>query len=361
MAKKQTGPKGSYIVYGNQYIVGNESIGLGGLSRDKYTKQHYCYFTDPKTGIRTKKKFSVDPDKAVPQYEQLAESLQGKKTVTFLKPEEKKSIAGKVHLRVSENITKVFEKLGLDEDQTMIIIRELVSHMTIDETSFVEDLIWKKARELIIKDPTLAAKKLGIQQIAYLDDLEPHEKPLSLKQIIGIYLSRKEGFVGYEKKHSHSWWKEFETITKATSTKDLVADSIERYENALWERYTSGRWAAKTMENRFTKIRAIVNYALKNRMTTDIQRRDLRRILDLCNFKYAEANEVDPTPIDPRDFQSMLQIAEERKDTRAILCILLAANGAYLPKEIGDIEKRHIDLENITIMMPPSKVLFRRQ
>ena len=361
MAKKKPGPKGSYVVYGNELIAGNESIGLGGLSRDKYNKQHYCYYTDPKTEQRTKEKFSVDPDKAIQQYEALAEILQGKKTVAFLKPEEKKSITGKLTIRVSDKIIELFEKLGFDDDGINIIIKEFLSHITIDETTFIENLIWEKTRELIIKDPNLAAKKIGIQEIAYLEGLEPKEKPLTMKQIGILYLNRKEGFAGYDKKYSKSCWEEFVKITDATTTKDLIAENIERYEDKLWDKYMSGHWAAKTLENRFTKIRAIINYVLKDRKTTGTQKKELRRILDLCIFKCPDSDEVDPTPIEPQDFRAVLKAAEERNDTRAVLCILLSANGAYLPKEIGDIEKRHVDLKNRTIVMNRAKSIKRLQ
>ncbi|MBW8015129.1 MAG: tyrosine-type recombinase/integrase [Planctomycetes bacterium] len=361
MAKKRPGPKATYVIYGNEVIAGNESIGLGGLSRESSNRQHYCYYTDPKTAQRERKKFSVDPDKAMQQYEALAEKLQGQKTFTLLKDDEKKSIKGRLTIRISDEIFELFEKLGLDENGVNIVIKEFVSNITIDETTFIEDLIWKKARELIIRDPNLASRKIGIQEIAYLDDLKPKEKPLTLKKIGDWYLKRREGFEGYDKKFSETCWDEFTLITEGATTIDLNAENIERYEDTLWEKYTNGIWAAKTLDNRFVKVRAVMSYVLKDRKSTEAQKKELRRILDLCIFTRPEADEIDPNPIEPEDLRTMLEVAKRKNDTRAILCMLLAANGAYLPKELGDIETRHLDLKNKTIIMNRLKTSKRTQ
>jgi hypothetical protein len=106
---RRPGRKGNYIAYSGVMMEGNESIGVGGLSKDRATGQHYCYYSDPRTGKRDKKVFSVDVDKAVRQYRRFAESLIGKKSVTFLKPDEVKSIATKLTAHPSKRINDLFE------------------------------------------------------------------------------------------------------------------------------------------------------------------------------------------------------------------------------------------------------------
>jgi integrase len=81
--------------------------------------------------------------------------------------------------------------------------------------------------------------------------------------------------------------------------------------------------------------------------------------LDLCKFKKPPADEITPNPILPGDFREILSVAKNQGDTKAVLCILLAANGGYLPKEVGDIQKNHINLEKRTIVMNRAKTSKR--
>jgi hypothetical protein len=211
---KKTGPRAKYIQYGGGKIEGNESIGIGGLSKDKFTHQFYFYYTDPNTGKRKREVLSKDIDKAVKQYQSFKEKLIGQKSVKFFLPNEMKTFAGLITVKPSSEVNKILESKGYSNEDVAKLYEQLLGEITLRETSFVENLVWDKARELIIRDPVLAAKKIGIQELAYLDDLKPKEKSLPLDFIKNLYLNRKEGFTGYERKYSKRCWKEFIDIVK---------------------------------------------------------------------------------------------------------------------------------------------------
>ena len=106
-------------------MEGNESIGIGGLSKDRATKQHYCYYTKPNTSKRNKQVFSVNVDKAVEQYEAFKESLTSQKTVSILKPKDVKSLGAHLRITPSEKINKFFKKVGFNNQNISDFIGEL--------------------------------------------------------------------------------------------------------------------------------------------------------------------------------------------------------------------------------------------
>ena len=78
----------------------------------------------------------------------------------------------------------------------------------LPENTFLETV-----RKFILKDPIGAARKMGIPELARLEDLPPLEPPLPLEKILQYYLDRRKPSKEECKKMKSSW-KEFCRIIK---------------------------------------------------------------------------------------------------------------------------------------------------
>ena len=74
-----------------------------------------------------------------------------------------------------------------------------------DTTVIPEILFLEQTRNLILSDPIIAAKKLGIPELARLDDLPRLDKPLTLKSILEFYIDQKDPSKDERRKCVTAW------------------------------------------------------------------------------------------------------------------------------------------------------------
>jgi len=91
-----------------------------------------------------------------------------------------------------------------------------------------ESMFLETARNFILKDPINAARKMGIPELARLEDLPPLEPPLSLEKILQYYLNRRKPSKD-ESRKMESVWKEFCGIVKMRTVREISSDIIHDY------------------------------------------------------------------------------------------------------------------------------------
>ena len=210
---------------------------------------------------------------------------------------------------------------------------------------------------MIRKNPKLAARKTGIEELAYLKDLSPPPPPLTLQRIGELYCGKRNSngrFLSQDGKEQgrqfedpsegrKSWrcWQEFCEALKPVETVEAITNSdLHGYHAAI----QAGGLADKTIKNRYHKIGGILKYAWE-------LLKEYRPVLAELKTEFnivckAQGNEEPASdPIDAADFHAIFKAADLR--WRAILLCMM--NFAMHPKECGDIEKRHLDLRRGTL------------
>jgi integrase len=195
----------------------------------------------------------------------------------------------------------------------------------------------KWAKELILNNPAEAALKLGIPQLANLQDLAPPPKSLSLNEVFTFYETKRKPTTKKELEDSRAWWKEFVKITGVRTIRELTVSLIQKYQNEIYNRKSKEKYSAVWVSHRFGKIRTIFRNALKIGQNQD----ELRKALDLLVvLDLPEKKQPDPKPI-PREYYQRLLAAA---DLKMCAIMLLALNAGMYAKDLADLEKANLDL-----------------
>lgn len=242
------------------------------------------------------------------------------------------------------------------------LLKQLIPHRDppdffVTEEGIPEDEFWSLVGEMIRKNPKLAARKTGIEELAYLKDLSPPPPPLTLQRIGELYCGQRDRsgrFVSKDRKEQgkqfddpsegrKSWrcWQGFcEALKPVEAVEGITNADLLRYHAAV---HALGL-ADKTIKNRYNKIGSVLKYAWELLKEYRPAIAELKTEFNIvCK---AQGNEEPaPDPIDVEDFHAIFRAADKR--WRAILLCMM--NFAMHPKECGDIEKRHLDLRRGTL------------
>lgn len=208
------------------------------------------------------------------------------------------------------------------------------------ETAYIPEILFiQKARELILTDPITSAKKLGIPELARLDDLPRLEKPLSLQQILEFYLETRNP-CKEEQKKVKSIWKGFCKSVKVRTVREITCDMIHDYKDKLCKICKSKGYKTSWLRRKFTRVKTVLNCSKKYGRTN---KRELVRVLQWCECLSAPNTiDVSAKPIEREDVNKLLNVADVK--WRAV--ILLALNCGYYAKDIHDLKKNMIKKKN---------------
>ena len=210
------------------------------------------------------------------------------------------------------------------------------------------DAFYTKARELILKDPQAFGDKVGIPQIGYLQNLKPPEPSPTLKVIGSIYQDKAE-ITRHERTKSKTFWAEFQKSVSVKTIRDITQAHIVAYYDSVMSAGQSQTW----IKHRFGKVKTILRFAQNRTKTPE----DIERALTFCRMlSPPRRNAADPHPIGREDFHDLLDVADEQ--WKAIL--LCALNFCMYGKEVADIEKPEIDLNEGTLLTNRSKTGITR-
>lgn len=209
---------------------------------------------------------------------------------------------------------------------------------------------WAVVRERILDDPFQAAKKTGLplDRLASLPKPKT-EKKLPLSDIGALYASKKMS--PNERSKSILAWQEFADAVSVKTIEEIDESRIEKYRIFLERR----KLADKTLRNRLLKLGTILNYARPRCKDHATAIDSVKSDLYLLIAKPKEP-EPDPRPIKPKHFRALLKVASVK--WRAML--LLALNAALHPKELGEVLRDEIDLDDGTFVTKRTKTGIRR-
>ena len=199
--------------------------------------------------------------------------------------------------------------------------------------------------ELLTRDPRQAAVELDDERLARLGELGERLPSLALPEIGHAYQNKQPPLSASWQRKAARYWSEFCDIVRAETVRDITAEDIGHYSDAiLAQRDKSPTYAA----HRFGLVKSVFAYALKR--GRDVER--LNRVLTLCKmFTAPRKNGTDPKPISPEHFHALLDAAP----TTFKAVLLLSLNAALYPSEVSAVKKNHCNLDTGTLVMERSK------
>ena len=166
-----------------------------------------------------------------------------------------------------------------------------------------ENIFLEMARNFILKDTINAARKLGIPELARMEDLPPLEPPLSLDALLEFYINRRKPSKEEVKKMKSSW-KEFCRIIQVQTVREISSNTIHNYRDVIWEEYEKQGWANSWLRARFNRVKTLFNYSFKHGRTN---KKELKTVLDFCRcLSVPSSVEEDAKPIEREHVHQLL-------------------------------------------------------
>lgn len=204
-----------------------------------------------------------------------------------------------------------------------------------DETLTPKQWLW--LRKQLLTNRQWVAQRVGVEQIAWLPNLERPAPSPRLDDLIVCYAG-KPGITKEEVTRCRRFWKEFSDIVGISRIRELGQEHVELYEGKIAEMAL----APKSIKHRYTRIRTVIAYAMKRGRGQE----DCRRALDkLAMLEVTNVNSLDPNPIAPGDFCKIHAAAEKVGDTTFAALMLFALNAALYSSEVGAVRWDDVDLK----------------
>ncbi len=175
-----------------------------------------------------------------------------------------------------------------------------------------ESAIFNAVRNLIINDPILAAKKIGIPEIAHLRNIKiPQE--IRLTDLLSAYLSRQKH--PQTRRNTVKVFGEFVEFTKFKTLADINVTGLMVYRDSV----ESSNLGAATKKQRYAIIRTVIAKNLKYGIDATQISAALAKLKVL--FTEDMLPQVNPQPISKENFHKLLNAATTK--WKAILLISL--------------------------------------
>jgi hypothetical protein len=163
-------------------------------------------------------------------------------------------------------------------------------------------LILEQTRNLILSDPIIAAKKLGIPELARLDDMPRLDKPLTLNAILQLYFEQRNPSRD-ERRKCVTAWKGFCKLIPVTTIREVTSDMVHDYHDTVWKEFKKHKWSNSWLKMRFTKVKTVLNYSLKKGRTN---KRELKRVLEWCKcLSVPSDGDASASPIEREDVHKL--------------------------------------------------------
>ncbi len=215
---------------------------------------------------------------------------------------------------------------------------------------FPEKEAWKFVREQILQSPTIAAKNLGIPEIARLSSLPKPQPTVRLSKILDAYLSKRKKPSEDELKKVKGYWNAFvSAVAPAKTVRDIDAEALTRWEDKAYAKYNNDG-SPKTLAHRFEYVQRLFNYAIKKQIDTEECKRVVAEIVS-AKTELPDLRNLNPNPISVDSFHALLDSADER--WKAIL--LTALNLCYYPVDIRTIPQNAIDFDKNVVIFDRNK------
>jgi len=196
---------------------------------------------------------------------------------------------------------------------------------------------WAWLREMLLTNGEYLARMTGVQQLAWLDQVDrPADSP-RLDDLIKIYAA-KPGVSAEEIARVRRIWKEFTKCVGVETVREIRHAHAEAYEAKI---STLGL-SPKSVKHRYSRVRTVLAYAVKRGKGID----DCRKALDVLAMLEVETPDpLDPEPITPAQFWAIHRKAKRADNPTFAAMMLFALNAALYPSEVGSVRWSDIDLK----------------
>ena len=185
-----------------------------------------------------------------------------------------------------------------------------------------EKQFWGYVAERIHRTPAYVAQMTGIEWIEYGPKLKrPSDLP-SFEQIESAWREHSRCSAEQRRRVLHNW-KHFVTHTKITGLPDITPEVCITYRDTVYAMGLTG----KGQHNLFSRIRRMLSFAKSRAMAMAECTRALESLSLLVPSDTATT--INPMPIEPAEFQSLLKASEKTPEVKAMLLVALNA-GMYL-------------------------------
>ena len=214
------------------------------------------------------------------------------------------------------------------------------------------DAAWAYFREMLLTRREYVAQMTGVEQIAWLPDLQRPGASKTLKAIGDLY-SEKPGLTDNEASRSKLFWKEFTQAIGIDKIRDITHDRVVEYEKLIQRK----AYAPKSILHRYRKIRTVLRYAIKRGQGID----ECRRALDVtAMLEISKHTPLDPNPIDAVHFWKVHAMAVKKGDQVFAALMLTAINCAMYSSEIAALRWGDIDLDRAELVTRRNKTKVSR-
>lgn len=210
-----------------------------------------------------------------------------------------------------------------------------------------EVAIFSAVRNLIINDPILAAKRLGIPEIAHLQHIQIPQD-IKLSDLLANYISRapnKQSTLEIK-----SVFEKFLEITGFKTLADINLNGLQKYREAIEQ----SKYGAATKKCYYGRVKTVVSKNLKY----GVDAVQIRQALDKFKVLFTDQPmpQVNPQPISRLDFHKLLNTADIK--WQAIL--LLSLNCCLHLGEALKLKWSELNLETKTYACIRSKTSKHR-
>ncbi len=256
-----------------------------------------------------------------------------------------------IHLDISNPLSvKVIidNKIANADDYADGIIQTL-EHLTNKTVSITgakidDDVFWQTAEKRIKANLPYAARRLGIPQLAHIDDITPIPKSITLDACLELFLKAKKQKTKRYIIEVKRYFNEFKTIVSKNFAREISYNDISKYNNSIHGKADKLGNPAATVSNKFGVVNAVIRYAKRK---TEYKK-DLINLLGyLEQLEFLTKEERAFAPITPDEYKLLLSKCD--KDIIIKCSVLLGLNCALRWTDIINLKRTDIDLEKQTL------------
>ena len=319
-----------------KYVKGRDGLMIVGLSLHKPSGRYYA------THAKPRKYFGTDFDEAVARFRAWEADRNGRTLIP---------------VRIPDPTEPAKVRLGKLPEPALpdgpFPASDVGKVRTTAYSMLDEGALYDWAGQAIRADKVKFAQRTGIAAIAWIDDIKPPEPSPSLRQIGKLYFDKRKKLSEHWGRKQQLFWNQFVDVVGNRTVRDVTADDIRRYHDAVWDEFERESRSPTFVAHRLQAVRTILRHALKQGCDAV----NVRRLLDLAErFEYPKKNGVDPRPISLDDFRQLLEASSVK--WKALL--LLSLNAALYPSEAAAVMKKHVDLDTGTLRMLRGKTSVPR-
>lgn len=248
------------------------------------------------------------------------------------------------HKRLGSNKDDAIRRFRAATDTTVTLTHLDRETTTEHILELDEDKYWERVGYDLRTRPLYAASRTGIEQLGYLDNLQPPED-LTLAEIWQAYRDRKKTISKKELSESDGWWKQFSDSVAVKNIRALTPEHFAKYNETILSEYN-----AIAARHRFGKVKTIFNNAFKRGTAAEV----LRRCLDLCKiFEAPKKPAKDAQPISVPHFRALLDAASDSLEWQCILT--LSVQCLFYPVDVAGLQTSHLLLDEKSLVYDRKK------